>query len=123
MIQRCTNPRSPDYPRYGGRGIKVCKRWMSVKNCFDDMGPRPDPKRYTLHRIDNDKDYELDNCKWATTREQMNNRRGTKLNQDKANQMREVYKIGFTRRQLAYLFNVRPVSISDITLLKTWSDP
>jgi hypothetical protein len=119
MVQRCTNPRSKDYPRYGGRGITVCDRWLDVELFFEDMGPRPGLE-YTLHRIDNDKGYFPGNVKWATAKEHAQNKRGTKLDQIKANQIRELHKIGMKRAQLAYLFNVSPLTISDIYLYKTW---
>ena len=80
MKQRCYNEKHPHYNKYGGRGIKVCDRWM--KSFFDfksDMGERPhsDSKRskYSLERIENDGDYTPINCKWATQSEQNSNRR------------------------------------------------
>jgi len=74
MIGRCTNPNNPDYPAYGGRGIKVCERWLDFVNFHADMGWRPDGK--TLDRYpDNDGNYEPGNCKWSTPKEQANNRR------------------------------------------------
>lgn len=74
MRQRCYNPRNPDYPNYVGSGIKVCDRWYSVDNFFEDMGICPDG--WTLERKDNSKDYEPGNCKWATWSEQRLNQRG-----------------------------------------------
>ena len=73
MIERCTNPKNKDFHHYGGRGIAVCKRWMKFENFFYDMGERP--PRLTLERENNDLGYFPSNCKWATQKEQCNNRR------------------------------------------------
>jgi len=68
MKQRCTNPNNPAYHRYGGAGIKLCKRWFSFENFYADMGDRPKGK--TLDRIDNTKGYYPSNCRWATYKQQ-----------------------------------------------------
>lgn len=78
MIQRCTNPNNPQYSNYGGRGIKVCKRWLKFENFFKDMGKRPDG--LTLERKDTNGNYDLPNCKWATLTEQNRNQRVKKNN-------------------------------------------
>lgn len=74
LKNRCTNPNARDYPYYGGRGIKVCQRWLnSFENFLADMGRRPTPQ-HSLDRIDPDGDYEPSNCRWATKQEQARNR-------------------------------------------------
>lgn len=74
MRFRCLNPNCKQYPNYGGRGIKVCDRWLKFENFFADMGERPG-KGYSIDRIDPNGDYEPGNVQWADAKEQYRNRR------------------------------------------------
>lgn len=79
MRQRCHNPRAPHFKKYGAKGTAVCDRWRySFENFLADMGNRPSPL-HTIDRIDNSKGYEPGNCRWATQKEQQNNRSNSRL--------------------------------------------
>lgn len=78
MKDRCANPKNKAFHRYGGRGIKVCKRWRKFENFFADMGKKPSIV-HSLDRIKNNKGYNPVNCAWRTPREQQNNKRSNKL--------------------------------------------
>ena len=74
MIQRCTNPKHKAFKNYGGRGIKICDRWLESFEAFlADMGEPPDG--LMLDRIDNDGNYEPGNCRWTTRGVQNINKR------------------------------------------------
>jgi hypothetical protein len=79
MTKRCRNPKDPAFHNYGGRGIKVCKRWLGENgftNFMKDVGERPSPKnKYSIERINVNENYSPENCKWATKQDQLLNKR------------------------------------------------
>ena len=80
MKTRCYNKNVIAYKDYGGRGIGVSKEWInSFRTFLEDMGERPS-KLHSIDRIDNEKDYSAENCRWATAKEQGNNKRIYKRN-------------------------------------------
>jgi hypothetical protein len=80
MRLRCTVPDNPAYADYGGRGIKVCDRWMtSVEAFVSDMGPKPTPDHELDRYPDNNGDYEPGNCRWATRSENDRKRRSNRI--------------------------------------------
>jgi hypothetical protein len=77
MIERCTNPSCRQFRYYGGRGIKVFKKWFKFEKFLEDVGERPEGR--TIERIDNSKGYEPGNVKWATWTEQSHNKRNNRI--------------------------------------------
>ena len=80
MHQRCKNPKNHDWPNYGARGIRVCRRWsggQGFSHFLEDMGERP--QFHSLDRINVDGHYEPSNCRWATAYEQRINQRAMEL--------------------------------------------
>lgn len=120
MKGRCLNPNDKRFARYGGRGIKICDRWLvNFGNFYADMGPRPSAKHSLDRYPDNDGNYELTNCRWATSTEQARNASFTKLDEAKVAQIRALDGIE-TRAAIALRFDTCPTNISSVLLGKTW---
>jgi hypothetical protein len=111
MRRRCNYPNHLAYKHYGGRGISVCERWDWFPNFVEDMGERPEGM--TLDRIDNDGNYEPDNCHWATDPEQSRNRRNTKIRLDQIPQIVERRNKGETFLSIAKDFDCARKTLSN----------
>ncbi len=77
MMSRCYNSNRTSYQYYGARGISVDQRWHDISMFIEDMSPRPEG--LTLDRVDNNGPYSMDNCRWASRKEQLRNRRDNRL--------------------------------------------
>lgn len=120
MVRRCYNHSHPAFANYGGRGIAVCDKWRTFAGFFSDMGRKPNG--LSLDRIDNDKGYYKDNCRWATTTEQARNRRTAKLTIEQVGSIKEMLSSGATQSYVADMFSVSRSSIGHIAQGSTWGD-
>ncbi len=112
MRARCLRPDDSRYPDYGGRGIKICDRWMVFANFLADMGERPEG--LTLDRIENDGDYEPGNCRWAGKLVQARNSSHFKLSDDQVEAIRRALDDGAVQADLAIIAGVTRSHISNI---------
>jgi hypothetical protein len=115
MIQRCTNKNNVRYEDYGGRGIRVCDRWIESFEVFlKDMGPRPPGKGqggrslYSVDRKNNDGNYEPGNCRWATTKEQArSSRRARYLSLGKETMLLSEWAVKLRVSNMALIYRLR----------------
>ncbi len=117
IFSRCYNPNREKYKRYGGRGIKICDRWLhSFDNFLEDMGIRPS-KKHSIERRNNDGDYEPSNCFWGTVKTQARNKSNIKLTMDKADEIRASK---LSKKELAKEYNVTETTIFYVKNNKQW---
>lgn len=103
MISRCYRENDASYNRYGERGIRVCDKWRNSAAAFiKDMGSKPGPN-YSLERKDSNKDYSPDNCKWATSKQQAQNRHG--------NRVINVFGENMVVTEAARKFGIKPITL------------
>ena len=121
MTARCRNPALREYKDYGGRGIKVCDRWLIFENFLADMGERPEGM--TLGRIDNDADYTPENCRWETAAQQTRNRRSSKLTEDDVREIRRRMAAGEKQADVARAFGVRDSQVFRVRNHLQWAQP
>lgn len=119
MRTRCNNPNSPNYEKYGGRGIAVCDRWNeSFENFLADM-EQPPSEKHTLDRIDSEKGYEPGNVVWATYTRQNRRTSRVRLSEAKAKIIRES---NLSCSELARILRVNKSTVSAVRMGKTWAD-
>ncbi len=123
MIDRCYRKTNKAYRRYGGRGIKVCDRWLKgFLSFYEDMGDPPTNK-YELDRENNNGNYTPENCRWVTRTVNARNSTATKLNTEAVKVIRYILKTHDNPvKLLAKLYKVSKVTIRDIKNNKTWKD-
>lgn len=121
MIARCKYPTTTHYRHYGGRGIRVCDRWLnSFADFYADVGPRPS-RRHTLDRMDVDGHYEPGNVRWATPAEQMQSQRRTKLTPEAVLDIRS-RATPDNRSELAAEYGVTTTMIDNVARGRAWAN-
>lgn len=116
---RCSRKTRPEYPHYGGRGIRVCDAWnASFEQFYRDMGPCPDGM--TLERMNVNGNYEPGNCVWASPAIQARNKRNSKLRQADVDEIRRLYDGGTPRTLIAQQFDISPAYVGSIAQFKVW---
>lgn len=123
MRGRCYSPNRPDYPYYGGRGIRVCERWHAFENFLADVGERPEGM--TIERVDNARDYEPSNVIWASRTRQARNRRSTKLTIVVANAIRDLnprVRVEDAAIAVAERFGIAAYTVLNVWYGAAWRD-
>jgi hypothetical protein len=121
MKKRCLQQDHKSYHRYGGRGISICGRWLAFENFAADMRATWFEGAW-IERIDNDGNYEPNNCRWSTRRENLRNTSLVKLSEEKASEIRALYTTGeYSHRSLGRLFGVSHTTIDYVLRNQQWT--
>jgi len=121
MISRCYRANTKSYKNYGGRGIKICESWLdSFRNFYADMGSRPSSK-HEIDRIDNNGDYEPQNCRWVTRTENARNKRNT-TDIESIKEMRAKHKKGISVYRLSKEYAMSYTNAKDIINNRSWKN-
>ena len=125
MRQRCNDTKHKSYKDYGGRGIKVCDRWLnSFDNFIADMGFKPTVTS-TIERLNVNSNYEPDNCIWLEAKYQGRNRRTNTLNNHKVKLIKTLINLNIKPRYIVSLLNIYNISKEHVKVIKagkTWAD-
>lgn len=120
MKTRCKSDNRHNSYRYKSRGISMDQRWINFENFLNDMGERPEGT--TLDRIDNDKGYSKDNCKWSTPTEQARNRRNSVLNLSLATEIAVMMLNGGRATDISKAFGISESLPRGIIKGRCWKD-
>lgn len=122
MKQRCNNPNRPNYSYYGGRGISYCVKWQLYSGFYEDM-VEGWQAGLILDRIDGNKGYYKENCRWVTPVESSRNRPSNALTLEKAREIRFLYSTGeCTQRALAKMYNTSLANINRTLHNRQWQE-
>ena len=119
---RCNNPKHKSYKDYGGRGITICPEWTNDYTKFRDWALSNNyAEGLQINRIENDANYEPNNCNWVTSAENCQNRKTTKLNTAKVKEIRIKYNSGYySQNKLAKEYDISQTTVFQIVNFKTW---
>jgi len=122
MKQRCDNSDTHGYHRYGGRGIRYSAEWKSFDGFYKDMGSSY-IDGYQIDRIDNDGDYEPENCRWSSPMENSQNKENNKLNPEAVKVIKYALKyMDVTQSKIAKLYSISPSLVTAIKQGRAWSN-
>lgn len=122
MKARIYNPKHRSFDKYGGRGIKVCERWInSFDNFLSDMGVAPSPS-HTLDRLDVNGDYSPENCRWATTNEQARNKTNNTITAEIAARIKNLKASGVKLCDIVSLIGLPKSTVGNVYYGRGWKD-